>query len=299
MPAATKTKNQTQTTRQSFPQGSRDDENVLSMYLKEINKIPLLTREEEDKYARAAAKGDKHAKDMLVQANLRFVVNVAKKYQNQGLPLSDLISEGNIGLMNAIERFDVDKGYHFISYAVWWIRQAILKAICEKSRMIRLPLNRANELVQIEKVRKEIQGSKGEDAEMRQIAETLNMDQDHVADLINISRDLISLETPVYQEKDSSILGDFVEDDGYKHPETQVEEQSLKDDINRVLGTLSEKEAEIIQYRFGLNGRSPLSLKEIGDKYNLTKERIRQIEKKALKRLQHPKRSQFLESYIS
>ncbi|MFO8065039.1 MAG: RNA polymerase sigma factor RpoD/SigA [Spirochaetia bacterium] len=269
------------------------------MYLKEINKIPLLTREEEDKYARAAADGDKSAKDMLVQANLRFVVNVAKKYQNQGLPLSDLISEGNIGLMNAIERFDVDKGYHFISYAVWWIRQAILKAICEKSRMIRLPLNRANELVQIEKVRKDIQGSNGEDAEMRKIAETLNMDQDHVADLINISRDLISLETPVYQEKDSSILGDFVEDEGYKPPETEVEEQSLKDDINHVLETLSSKEAEIIQYRFGLNGRSPLSLKEIGDKYNLTKERIRQIEKKALKRLQHPKRSQFLESYIS
>ncbi|MFP3959180.1 MAG: RNA polymerase sigma factor RpoD/SigA [Spirochaetaceae bacterium] len=296
MPATTKTRNQTSRTIQ---QGSRDDENVLSMYLKEINKIPLLTREEEDKYARAAAVGNKSAKDKLVQANLRFVVNVAKKYQNQGLPLSDLISEGNIGLMNAIERFDVDKGYHFISYAVWWIRQAILKAICEKSRMIRLPLNRANELVQIEKVRKEIQGSKGEDAEMRQIAETLNMDQDHVADLINISRDLISLETPVYQEKDSSILGDFVEDEAYKHPEVQVEEQSLRDDINQVLGTLSEKEAEIIQYRFGLNGRSPLSLKEIGDKYNLTKERIRQIEKKALKRLQHPKRSQLLESYVS
>jgi RNA polymerase primary sigma factor len=134
---------------------SKDDENVLSIYLKEINKIPLLTREEEDYHARRAADGDQASKDMLVSANLRFVVNVAKKYQNQGLPLSDLISEGNIGLINAIERFDVDKGFHFISYAVWWIRQAILKAICEKSRMIRLPLNRANELVQIEKVRKE------------------------------------------------------------------------------------------------------------------------------------------------
>jgi RNA polymerase primary sigma factor len=278
---------------------SRDDENVLSIYLKEINKIPLLTREEEDKYARAAAAGDKFAKDMLVQANLRFVVNVAKKYQNQGLPLSDLISEGNIGLMNAIERFDVEKGYHFISYAVWWIRQAILKAICEKSRMIRLPLNRANELVQIEKVRKEIQGQSGEAQEIKRIARTLNMDEEHVADLINISRDLISLETPVYNEKDSSLLGDFVEDDGYQQPEDTVMERSLQEDINQVLGTLTDKEAEIVQYRFGLNGRSPLSLKEIGDKYSLTKERIRQIEKKALKRLQHPKRSQFLESYIA
>ncbi len=278
---------------------SRDDENVLSIYLKEINKIPLLTRDEENEYARAAARGEKSAKDKLVQANLRFVVNVAKKYQNQGLPLSDLISEGNIGLMNAIERFDVEKGYHFISYAVWWIRQAILKAICEKSRMIRLPLNRANELVQIEKVRKETQGERNEDAEIRRIAETLNMSKDHVADLINISRDLISLETPVYAEKDSSILGDFVEDEGYKPPETQLIEQALKDDINEVLATLTDKESEIIQYRFGLNGRSPLSLKEIGDKYKLTKERIRQIEKKALKRLQHPKRSQLLESYVA
>ena len=154
-----------------------DDENVLSMYLREINKISLLTREEEDKYARLAAKGEEFAKHMLVKANLRFVVNVAKKYQNQGLPLSDLISEGNIGLMNAIDRFDVDKGYHFISYAVWWIRQAILKAICEKSRMIRLPLNRANELVQIEKARKELQSQKGEEPEVQDIADAVSMDE--------------------------------------------------------------------------------------------------------------------------
>ena len=283
----------------SYSRASRDDENVLSMYLREINKIPLLTREEENHYARRAETGEKLAKDKLVQANLRFVVSVAKKYQNQGLPLSDLISEGNIGLMNAIERFDVDKGYHFISYAVWWIRQAILKAICEKSRMIRLPLNRANELVQIEKVRKDTQGIRGEVAEIKKIAETLNMDQDHVADLINISRELISLETPVYAEKDSSILGDFVEDAGYTAPDTQVIESALKDDINEILATLTDKESEIVQYRFGLNGRSPLSLKEIGDRYKLTKERIRQIEKKALKRLQHPNRISRLQSYIA
>lgn len=283
----------------TYSRSSRDDENVLSIYLKEINRIPLLTREEENYYATLAEGGDEMAKQKLVQANLRFVVNVAKKYQNQGLPLSDLISEGNIGLMNAIERFDVSKGYHFISYAVWWIRQAILKAICEKSRMIRLPLNRANELVQIEKVRKEIQGRHGEEAEIRKIAETLNMDQDHVADLINISRELISLETPVYNEKDSSILGDFVEDEGYQSPDSQVVEKALKDDINDILATLTEKESEIVQYRFGLNGRSPLSLKEIGDRYNLTKERIRQIEKKALKRLQHPSRVSRLEAYIA
>ncbi len=286
-------------TKTSIPRSSSDDENILSIYLKEINKIPLLTRAEENEYARGAADGDQACKDKLIQANLRFVVNVAKKYQNQGLALSDLISEGNIGLMNAIERFDVEKGYHFISYAVWWIRQAILKAICEKSRMIRLPLNRANELVQIEKVRKEVQGGRSERSEMQQIAKTLNMKQEHVEDLVNISRELISLETPVYAEKDSSLLGDFVEDLGYKHPETIVVEKALKNDINEILATLSDKEAEIVQYRFGLNGRSPLSLKEIGDRYSLTKERIRQIEKKAVKRLQHPKRSQLLESYIA
>jgi RNA polymerase primary sigma factor len=275
------------------------DENILSIYLKEINKVPLLTRQEEQDYARRAAVGDTVAKNKLIQANLRFVVNVAKKYQNQGLPLADLISEGNIGLMNAIERFDVSKGYHFISYAVWWIRQAILKAICEKSRMIRLPLNRANELVQIEKMRKELQsGSKG-DPEIHEIAKALDMKEEHVADLINISRDMVSLDTPIYDEKDSSILSDFVEDKGQKAPEDSVIDRSLQEDINTVLNTLSGKEADIIQYRFGLNGKRPMSLKEIGNRYKLTKERIRQIEKKALKRLQHPSRSHALRSYLA
>jgi len=274
------------------------DENILSLYLKEINRIPLMTRGEEEEAATAAAKGEKAAKNKLIRANLRFVVNVAKKYQNQGLPLADLISEGNIGLINAIERFDVTKGYHFISYAVWWIRQAILKAICEKSRMIRLPLNRANELVQIEKVRKELGGA-GRDSEIAEIARQLDMDEDHVADLINISRDLISLDTPIYDEKDSSLLSDFVEDRGYKPPHEVVVDKALREEINQVLNTLSQKESDIIQYRFGLNGRRPMSLKEIGSRYKLTKERIRQIEKKALKRLQHPSRSSPLRAYIN
>ena len=274
------------------------EENVLSLYLKEINKIPLLSRLEEETLARSAAAGEQSAKDKLIRANLRFVVNVAKKYQNQGLPLADLISEGNIGLMNAIERFDVEKGYHFISYAVWWIRQAILKAICEKSRMIRLPLNRANELVQIEKVKKDLQNEQNIVSETDAIAKKLDIDREHVADLINISRELISLDTPVYSEKDSSLLGDFVEDKGQHLPDDMVIESSLRDDINSILKTLSEKESEIIQYRFGLNGQRPMSLKEIGTKYKLTKERIRQIEKKAIKRLQHPSRSHMLRAYL-
>ncbi|MFW5712248.1 MAG: sigma-70 family RNA polymerase sigma factor [bacterium] len=291
----TKTKNKRVTTAST----SFDDENIISLYLKEINRIPLLSREEENHYARLAAQGDKDAKEKLVNANLRFVVNVAKKYQNQGLPLADLINEGNIGLMNAIERFDVDKGFHFISYAVWWIRQAILKAISEKARMIRLPLNRANELVQIDKARKELQVGKAEEPEIDEIAAATMMDKDHVANLINISQDLVSLETPVYADKGASQLGDFIEDRDYRAPEEVAMDNSLKDDINKVLKTLSEKEAEIIQYRYGLNGRTPLSLKDIGDKYNLTKERIRQIEKKAIKRLQHPSRSMHLESYTA
>jgi RNA polymerase primary sigma factor len=275
------------------------DENILSMYLKEINRIPLLTREEEDIAAREAAQGNRAAQHKLVNANLRFVVNVAKKYQGQGLPLSDLISEGNIGLMNAIERYDVDKGYHFISYAVWWIRQAILKAICEKSRMIRLPLNRANELVQIEKAKKCVQDSGSGEAEINEIARLLAMEPEHVVDIINISRDLVSLENPVYDEKDSVTLGDFIEDENYASPEKYATDVALHDDIEMVLDTLNPKEADIIRYRFGLGEKAPMSLKEIGDHFNLTKERIRQIEKKALRRLQHPSRMRVLESYVA
>jgi len=275
------------------------DENILSIYLKEINRVPLLSRSEEEDSARRAAQGDLEAKNRLIRANLRFVVNVAKKYQNQGLPLADLISEGNIGLMNALERFDVEKGYHFISYAVWWIRQAILKAICEKSRMIRLPLNRANELVQIEKARKQLQLESRGESEIEEIARQLDMDPEHVADLINISRDMISLDTPIYDEKDSSLLSDFVEDKAQRSPDEALIDGALKQEINEVLNTLSRKEADIIEYRFGLNGRRPMSLKEIGSRYKLTKERIRQIEKKALKRLQHPSRCHSLRSYIA
>ena len=281
------------------PVAFNSDDNVLSIYLKEINRIPLLTREEEDRHARAAATGDKKAKDFLVTANLRFVVNVAKRYQNQGLPLVDLISEGNIGLINAIERYDVDKGYHFISYAVWWIRQAILKAICEKSRMIRLPLNRANELVQIDKARKTLEGARTEVEEIREIARLLEMAPEHVADLVAVSRDLVSLEAPVFDERDSSTVGDFVENSAYTAPEDYVIAQNLKEDINSVLETLSAKEREVIEFRFGLNCRRPMSLKEIGDRFSLTKERIRQIEKSALKRLTLSNRAEVLESYVA
>jgi RNA polymerase primary sigma factor len=274
-------------------------DNTLSVYLNEINKIPLLTREQEIDLATRIREGDEIAKEKLIRANLRFVVNVAKKYQNQGLSLMDLISEGNIGLINAIEKFDVDKGYHFISYAVWWIRQAILKAICEKSRMIRLPLNRANELMQIEKAKKELTIDNGEEPEVGKIAKSLDMKTSHVKDLVNISKEIVSLETPIYDNSDSTNLGGFIEDSKYESPDEYVLKESLLETINQVLSTLTKKESEIVQYRFGLNGRRPLSLKEIGEKYNLTKERIRQIEKNALKRLRHSSRSQLLKAFIA
>lgn len=284
---------------QTASAASTSDENVLSMYLKEINRIPLLTRQEEDTYARQAAAGSAQARNALVRANLRFVVNVAKKYQNQGMPLADLISEGNIGLMNAIEKYDVDKGYHFISYAVWWIRQAILKAICEKSRLIRLPLNRANELVQIEKARKYLEGAYTEDGEIREIARFLEMAPEHVADLVSVSRELVSLETPVFDERDSSVVGDFLENERYESPESYVLSEGLRDDINKVLKTLSDKEREVVEFRFGLNGKRAMSLKEIGDRFHLTKERIRQIEKNALRKLNVEETRDILESYVA
>jgi RNA polymerase primary sigma factor len=278
--------------------GSGLDVSSLSVYLREINKIPLLTREEEVKLARRAAKDDKDAKEKLIKANLRFVVNVAKKYQNQGLTLSDLISEGNLGLITAVDKFDVEKGYHFISYAVWWIKQSILKAICEKSRMIRLPLNRANELLQIEKVKREIGSNKDGEADIEEIADFLDMDKSRINDLINASKEFVSLETPLSSDKDANTISDLMEDTKGADPEEVLIDSTLQESIEYVLSTLTEKESSVIKYRFGLNGERPHSLKEIGDKYNLTKERIRQIEKKAISRLRHPTRSQKLSSYI-
>ncbi len=277
-----------------------NDENVLNIYLKEITRIPLLSNEEENELAKKAAAGDKTAKDKIVNANLRFVINVAKKYQNQGIDLVDLISEGNLGLLTAIEHFDVSKGYHFISYAVWWIRQAILKAICEKSRPIRLPLNRANELVQIEKTRKMLSGKKNEKQEIEEIGRLLNMDSSHVREMINLSREMISLDSPVVtSDSNKASFGDFVEDTRFAQPDDAAVEEFMKKDIDDVLNTLKPNEAKVLRMRYGLNGSKPMSLKEVGDKCNLTKERIRQIEKHALVRMQHPRRMERLEAYVA
>ena len=277
---------------------ANNEDNVLAMYLKEINNISLISHEEEVSLAKKAQEGDKASKDKLVKANLRFVINIAKKYQNHGLELIDLISEGNIGLITAVDKFDVSKGYHFISYAVWWIRQSILKAICEKSRAIRLPLNRANELVKIEHARKIIGSNKTEQQEFEEIAEMLNMDANHVRDMININKEMISLDAEVNDsEAGHSKIEDFFEDEAYQRPEEKAIEQSMVEEIDTVVDTLRPNEAKVIRMRYGLNGMKPMSLKEVGEECSLTKERIRQIEKNAIVRLQHPTRARRLEAY--
>ncbi len=275
-----------------------DDDNIIAMYLKEINRIPLLSREDEEKYATLAAQGDKNAREILIKSNLRFVVNVAKKFKNKGLPMADLINEGNIGLINAIEKYDVSRGYHFISYAVWWIRQAILKAIGEKSKMIRLPLNRFGELVQIEKARKVMYESLGREPSAEEIAKNLNMDKNTVAELLSISREYVSLDAPVKAgSRDSSIVGDFIEDKITEKPEDEVVNESLRTEVEKLLEKLPEKEAAILKQRYGLGGENPKSLKEIGDLFHLTKERIRQIEKRAISRLKAMPMAQELQAY--
>lgn len=278
---------------------SQKNDNIFATYLKEINKIPLLSSEDEIKYAKAAAQGDAYAKKVLIESNLRFVINVAKKYQNQNIPLMDLISEGNIGLMNAAERFDVSKGNKFISYAVWWIRQAILKAICEKSRMIRLPLNRANELVQIEKARKLMEKNGDTAVELDDIASDLHITPEMAHTIVNAARDPVSLDAPVFTDNTTASAGDFIEDTHYTLPEDYIVDMDLRNNVDALLAALSPREAEILRYRFGLNGYDQLSLKEVGLHFNLTKERIRQIEKKALERLQNDSRVRQLEAFVA
>lgn len=277
-----------------------NDEEILGMYLKEINKIPLLSNDEETELAVKAAAGDSAAREKIINANLRFVVNVAKKYQNHGLDLVDLISEGNMGLLTAIDKFDVSKGYHFISYAVWWIRQSVLKAICEKGRSIRLPMNRVNELIQIEKARKNIGTNKTEEQEISEVAVMLGMDKTHVREMIQISRDMVSLDAKVEgKEGDGGVIGDFIKDEKYSDVDQKIMDESLKSEIDEVLSTLKPNEEKVIRLRYGLGGNRPMSLAQVGEKCNLTKERIRQIEKKAIKRLQTPSYAARLEAYVA
>lgn len=278
----------------------KHDDDVLAIYLKEINRIPLLSHEEEIKLAEEAQSGNKAAKDKLVKSNLRFVVNVAKKYQNRGLDLTDLISEGNVGLMTAVDKFDVSKGYHFISYAVWWIRQSISKAVSEKVRAVRLPLNRVAEVNQIKAALKTVKHNMTEDQEIREVGEMLNLDPQHIREMLAISADFVSLDAPVAScENGTTTVGDFIEESRFGNPDEDLLKTSMKDDISNALDTLKPNEKTVITMRYGLDGDNPKSLKEIGDVCNLTKERIRQIEKRAIVRLSEPSRAKYLANYVA
>jgi RNA polymerase primary sigma factor len=277
----------------------RNDEDLLYLYLREINRYPLLSREEEETLTRLAVAGDGEAREKLVRGNLRFVVAVAKRYGTRDIPLLDLINEGNIGLLKAVEHFDVNKGCHFISYAAWWVRQSILKALSEKSRMIRLPWNRANELVHIERKRREHLAESAGATDLGRIAEELGMPEDHVHNLVKLSLAPLSLDAPVQGDSQYSLLGDLIYDTMEQSPEEAAVSRSLSDHIRDLLETLAPKEAEILALRFGLNGKKRLSLREIGRQYRLSRERVRQIEKKAITKLRAPSCRRLLEAYIA
>ena len=270
---------------------------ALGMYLRDIERIPLLGRDEEYNLAIRAKNGDSLARERLVNGNLRFVVSIAKQFQNRGLPLIDLISEGNIGLLTAIDKFEPEKGYHFISYAVWWIRQSILKAIGEKSRMIRLPMNKSADLIQILNAKSKIENEGSDDASIEDIARECGMEPSDVLDLMQIARDVSSLDAPLGSEEDSS-FGDFIESDEPR-PEDYVMDKAMKSSVEKILASLPEKERGIIKLRFGLDNNEALSLKEVGEIYHLTKERIRQIEKKVLSSLRADEEVQNLKAFIA
>ncbi len=268
----------------------RSDVDGLSSYFKKIASFPVLSKKVMDLYAKRASAGDTFARQRLIVTNLRFVVYLAKKYQNLGLPLSDLVSEGNIGLITAVEKFNPDRGAHFITCAAWWIRQRIYNAICEQSRLIRLPSNKVRELFQIQKARRAISEIKGKEPDISEIAHYLKKSKLQIEQLLTISREPVSLEAKVHHENESSPLHEYIKDSKYETPVEALIQRSSKEEIDRVLRTLSQRDAWIIRYRFGLDGQVPVSLQRIGDILHLTKERIRQLQMSALKRLQNQRK---------
>ncbi len=270
----------------------------LDLYLHEINKTPLLTREQERDLARRIHAGDKKALDALVKANLRFVVSIAKQYSNQGLSLEDLINEGNLGLIKAAHRFDEERGFKFISYAVWWIRQAMLQALAEHSRIVRLPLNRAGTLYRIGKVSRQLDQELGRAPSAEEIAKRLNISTEEVEDTMVIANTHVSLDDPYSAEKDDTALVDYLTDERQASPDEDTYVAALSDDLERALETLSDRERMILSLYFGLGGDEPMTLEDIGKRLKLTRERIRQIKEKAIQRLRHSTRAKFLQGYM-
>ena len=274
---------------------SADD--PVRMYLKDIGKIPLLTPERETELAELAVTGDKQAKNELVRANLRLVVSIAKKHIGKGMFLLDLIQEGNLGLMKAVEKFDYRKGFKFSTYATWWIRQAISRAIADQARTIRIPVHMVETIHKVSRTTRQLLQELGREPTTQEIADRLETTEEKIREILKIAQDPVSLETPVGEEEDSH-LGDFVEDNESPTPSETASYSLLREQLQAVLMTLSPREAEVIRLRYGLYNGRPLTLEEVGQRFNITRERIRQIEAKALRKLRYPLRSKPLRDYL-
>ena len=272
-------------------------EDHVRMYLKEIGKVPLLSAEEEVKLAIAIEQGDESAKQRLNEANLRLVVSIAKRYVGKGMQFLDLIQEGNLGLLKAVEKFDYQKGYKFSTYATWWIRQAITRAIADQARTIRIPVHMVETIHKLHRVSRQLSQELGKDPTPEQIAEEMGMSVDKVREIIKISQDPVSLETPVGEEEDSHI-GDFIPDDDAPAPSDSAASTLLREQLMEVLQSLTPREQKVLKLRFGLEDGRQRTLEEVGREFNVTRERIRQIEAKALRKLRHPSRSKKLKDYI-
>ncbi|MEZ4456779.1 MAG: sigma-70 family RNA polymerase sigma factor [Gemmatimonadales bacterium] len=278
--------------------GSASDDGSLDLYLREISRYPLINQEEEVSLARRIHVGEEEALDKLVRSNLRFVVSVAKKYQNQGVSLSDLINEGNLGLIRAAHKFDETKGIKFISYAVWWIRQAILQALAEQSRIVRVPLNRAGTLHRITRRSSALQQELGREPTAAEVAEGMDIEVEEVEKTLSISQNHVSLDAPLAPGEDNRLL-DYLPDTQNPGPDAETFERALTQSIEEVLSSLREREAKILRLYFGLDSPEPMTLEEIGAQLGITRERVRQIKEKALSRLRHVSRSKALESFLS
>lgn len=269
----------------------------LDKYLQEIGKVDLLTPDEEVDLAKRIRNGDQQALEKLTKANLRFVVSVAKQYQNQGLSLGDLINEGNLGLIKAAQRFDETRGFKFISYAVWWIRQSILQALAEQSRIVRLPLNRVGSLNKISKTFSELEQQFEREPSPDELAEVLEVPTSEIVDTLKISGRHVSMDAPFVQGEENNLL-DILENDSEDTPDSTLISDSLRREVQRALSTLTQREADVIALYFGLNGEHSMTLEEIGEKFSLTRERVRQIKEKAIRRLRHTSRSKALKTYL-
>ena len=271
----------------------------LDKYLQEIGREDMITADEEVQLAIKIRNGDKKALERLTRANLRFVVSVAKQYQNQGMTLPDLINEGNIGLIKAAERFDETRGFKFISYAVWWIRQSILQALAEQARMVRLPLNKIGIINKINRAYSELEQKNERPPSVDELADFLECSAEDVRQSLSNSGRHVSMDASLVEGDDSSSsMYDLLSNDSMPNPDSELESESLKKDIERSLRTLTSRECDVVQMYYGLNGRYPLTLEEIGEKFDLTRERVRQIKEKAIRRLKHTSRSRMLKTYL-